>query len=137
MENESDMEKNLMNLLKKSGYSDKAINYYINRVNFGPMDNSNVSYVYTGSCGDTMEIFLRTKSGKIVDAKFQAIGCAGAHAAGSAITEMIKDMTLKQAEQLKEKDIIIHLNGIPETKVHCTRLALITLNEAIQKYKNF
>ena len=129
-------EENLMNLLRKSGYSDKAISYYINKVNFGPMENSSVSFAYTGPCGDTMEIFLRTDSGKIKDAKFQAIGCAGAHAAGSALTEMIKGMTLEQAERIKEEDVIDHLDGIPETKVHCTRLAVITLNKAIQKHKN-
>ena len=46
-------ENNLLNLLRKSGYSDKAINYYINRLNFGPMEKSSVSYAYTGPCGDS------------------------------------------------------------------------------------
>jgi len=46
-------------LLKKSGYSDKAIEYFINKVNVGEIDKPSASFAYTGPCGDTMQIHLK------------------------------------------------------------------------------
>ena len=48
----------------------------------------------------------RAESKVIKEAKFQAIGCAGAFASGSAITEMIKGKTVEQAEKIEEEDVI-------------------------------
>ena len=81
----------VIDLLKKSGYSDKAIEYYINKVNVGEIEDHSAHFTYTGPCGDTMGVFLKINSGVIKDAKFQATGCAGAFASGSALTEMVKE----------------------------------------------
>ena len=85
-------------LLKKSGYSNEAIKYYTEKVNVGEIKDPSVRFAYTGPCGDTMEVFLRIESNIIKDAKFMAIGCAGAYASGSALMEMIKGKTLEEAE---------------------------------------
>ncbi|MGQ9723696.1 MAG: iron-sulfur cluster assembly scaffold protein [Candidatus Jordarchaeum sp.] len=89
-------------LLKKSGYSEKAIEYYINKVNVGEMENPDADYAWTGPCGDTMEFQLRIKNDTIQDAKFRAIGCAGSFSAGSALTEMIKGKKLEEAKKIDE-----------------------------------
>lgn len=131
----------IIDLLKKSGYSAKAIEYYIKKVNVGEMEEPSAHFVYTSPCGDTMEIYLRIEKDKhtgseaIREAKFQAIGCAGAFTSGSALTEMIKGKTLKQAAQIDVESIINHLGGIPAPKVHCTCLAKTTLENAIKQYK--
>lgn len=122
-------------LLKKSGYSDKAIKYYVDKVNVGVLKDCNAQFAYTGPCGDTMEIFLIIKDDKIEDAKFQAIGCAGAFSSGSALTEMIKGKTLEQALEFNEMDIMDYLGEIPEQKIHCAILTVRTLEKAITQYK--
>ncbi|MCX6234112.1 MAG: iron-sulfur cluster assembly scaffold protein [Bacteroidetes bacterium] len=122
------------NLLKTSGYSDRAIEYYENHLNVGSIENPDAHSIFTGPCGDTMEIFLKI-SDIITDAKFQAIGCAGSFASGSALTEMIKGKTLMDCERLDEYDILNHLGAIPLQKVHCARLAILTLKKAIEQYK--
>jgi len=127
---------NVRNLLKKSGYSEKAIEYYLKRVNFGIIKNSSCYGIYTGPCGDTMEIYLRIKDTLILDAKFRAIGCAGSFVSGSALTEMIKKKTIDEAEGINREDVIAHLGGIPEAKIHCACLAIRTLRRAIKQYKN-
>lgn len=121
-------------LLKKSKFSDKAIKYYVDKVNVGELQDHNACFAYTGPCGDTMEIFLKIKDNRIEDAKFQAIGCAGAFSAGSALTSMIKGKTLEQAEKISEEDIMDHLGGIPESKIHCACLSVRTLKKAIKQY---
>jgi NifU-like protein involved in Fe-S cluster formation len=97
--------------------------------------NPNASFAYTGSCGDTAEIYLKIESGIIKDAKFQAIGCAGAFASGSALTEMIKGKKLEVAEQINEQDILTHLGGMPDQKFHCACLLKRTLEKAIKSFK--
>ena len=122
-------------LLKKSGYSSRAIDYYVRKVNVGEIKDSSVRFAYTGPCGDTMEIFLKIESNVIKDAKFQAIGCAGAFASGSALMKLIKGKTLKQAEKIDEEDIMKHLGAIPKQKIHCACLAKRTLRKAIEQYR--
>ena len=123
----------VVDLLKKSGYSNKAIEYYIKKVNVGEIKDPSVRFAYTGPCGDTMEVFLKIESNVIKDAKFRAIGCAGAFTSGSALMELIKGKTLEQAEKVEEEDIINHLGGIPKQKIHCACLAKRTLQKAIRQ----
>ncbi len=125
----------VIELLKKSGYPSKAIEYYVGKVNVGEIEDPSVHFAYTGPCGDTMEVFLKIGSNVIEDAKFQAIGCAGAFASGSALMEMIKGKTLEQAEKIDEEDIINHLGALPEQKFHCACLAKRTLRKAIRRHR--
>ena len=122
-------------LLKKSGYSNRAIKYFVNRVHVGSIEKPDASYAYTGPCGDTMEFFLKITSDNITDAKFQAIGCAGSFAFGSAIVEMILGKDLREAEVLDEKALVNHLGEMPSRKVHCAGLAISTLRKAIEQYR--
>jgi len=122
-------------LLEKSGYSEKAIEYYEKMLNVGEIKDPDAHFAYTGPCGDTMEMFLRIESHIITDAKFRAIGCAGSYASASALTEMIKGKTVEEAEKLDEQDILNHLGKIPAPKIHCACLAKRTLQEAIKQYK--
>ena len=122
-------------LLNKSGYSDRAINYFINKVNVGEIESPSASFPYTGPCGDTMQVQLKIDNGRITEARFQAIGCAGSYSAGSALMKMIKGKTLEQAEEISEEQILDHLGNIPPQKIHCVCLAKRTLAQTIKQYK--
>ena len=122
-------------LLVKSGYSNKAIEYYLKKVNVGLIEEPSVHVAYTGPCGDTMEVYLKIESNVIQDAKFRAIGCAGSFSSGSALMEMVRGKTLAEAEKITEEDVINFLGGIPKQKIHCACLAKRTLQMAIEKYK--
>ena len=108
-------------LLEESGYSDKAIKYYLNKVNVGSIGHSSVQEAYTGPCGDTLKVYLKIEYNVIKDAKFQAVGCAGAFSSGSALMEMIKGKALEEAEKIAEEDIISFLGGMPKQKFQCAR----------------
>ena len=123
-------------LLEKSGYSSKAIEYFLKKVNVGRIENPSVQLAYTGPCGDSMEVYLKIESDIIKDAKFQAVGCAGAFSAGSALMEMVKEKTLEEAEKITEEDIINFLGDIPKQKIHCACLAKRTPQKAIEKYRS-
>ena len=123
-------------LLKDAGYSEKVIELYKNKINFGMIKDSDVNLAYTGHCGDTMKIYLKiSDEGVVEDAKFQYLGCPGAASSGSAITRIVKGKTLEEAKRITEHDILLELEGLPESKLDCPKLAVTTLQKAIAKYE--
>lgn len=81
-----------------------------------------------------MESYLIIESGLIKDAKFQAIGCAGSYASGSALVEMIRGKKVDEVGDISVEDIIDHLQGLPDQKIHCALLTRRTLEKAINEY---
>jgi len=122
-------------LLKEQGYSNKGINYYMNKRNYGEMKDPTIDYSYTGPCGDTMEIFIKILDGKIINAKYLTIGCVGSFIAGSALTSLIKGKLLEEAEMINENDIKEYIGKMPHEKLDCICLAKRTFNKALKKYK--
>lgn len=127
-------EKGVVELLRKAGYPEKAIDYYVRKLNVGIIEGAEAVDSFTGLCGDSMRVYLKVEGGVIKDAKFQAIGCAGAFASGSALTEMVKGKTLEAAEKITEHDVIKDLEGLLGPKLHCARLAIDALRKSIESY---
>ena len=122
-------------LLKVTGYSGKAIEYYMDDVNVGIIENPDVTIAHTRPCGDTMKLYLRIdKNGRIESAKFVYLGCPGLAASGSALTKLIKGKTIWEVKKITESDILKELGGLSESKLDCPKLAITTLQQAILKY---
>jgi len=63
-------------------YSEKVIDRWLNPRNFGIIENSQ-GYAKAGAnCCDTIEMFLRIKDDKILEARFLTEGCGPTLAAG-------------------------------------------------------
>jgi nitrogen fixation NifU-like protein len=132
----SEMEDTIIKLLKDEGFSQKAIEYYLKQVNVEKMKNPSTSFVFTGPCGDTVEIYLKIKDNVIKDAKFVTTGCSASFAAGSALTEILKGKTLEEAGKIEGEEILEHLGGsLPPQKIHCIHLVKTTVDEALKRYR--
>ncbi|MDI6790868.1 MAG: iron-sulfur cluster assembly scaffold protein [Thermodesulfobacteriota bacterium] len=118
-------------MLSGSGYSDKAIEYYLNRPNMGSLPDANQVTELTGRCGDTMKVYLKLELGRIEDAKFQVLGCPGAVASAMAAVDIIRGKTIEEARAIKDRDIFRVLGELPDQKQHCIRLAVKTLQKAL------
>jgi nitrogen fixation NifU-like protein len=121
-------------LLSVSGYSEKAINYFLEKKNMGSLPDADQVSELTGSCGDTMKVYLKVEDGRIKDAKIQVLGCPGAVASAMAAMDFIKGKTLEEAQGLKDRDIFRMLEDIPDQKTHCIRLTNKTIQKAIEEY---
>jgi nitrogen fixation NifU-like protein len=123
-------------LLKESNYTSYAIKLYIDNTNVGVIEDPDVALAYTGPCGDTIKIYLKINSQKMIeDAKFQYIGCPASAVCGSVVTQLIKGKSLRQTKQITEEDILEKLGGLPDDECHCAMLVLTTLRKAIKKYE--
>lgn len=113
-------------------YTDKVIEEFTNPKNVGELaDADGVGEVGSPTCGDTMRIYLKVEGDRIADARFQTFGCAAAIASSSMATRMIIGMTLAEAWNLSNADVVDALGGLPEPKVHCSLLARDAIRAAI------
>ena len=121
-------------MLSGSGYSQKAIDYYLEQANMGSLSDADQVSELTGPCGDTMKVYLKLEEGRIRDAKIQVLGCPGAVASAMVAMDLAKGRTVEEALEIKDRDIVRILEDLPEQKVHCVRLAVKALEKALRDY---
>lgn len=117
-------------------YNEKVLEHFKNPQNQGSLENPD-AYAQVGNpvCGDIMKMYLKIKDNVIEDIKFETLGCVAAIANSSITTQMAKGKTLEEVKKLTKQDIVEELGGLPDSKVHCSVLALDALHEAIEKYE--
>ncbi len=115
-------------------YSEKVIQRWLNPTYMGEMDNPQGHGKVTGTCGDTVQIFLRVDNNKIIDARFITDGCATTIAAGCMACELAVGKPLREAFKIAKETILEQLDGLPEESIHCALLASDTLRAALTDY---
>jgi len=119
-------------------YSDAVLDHYNNPRNVGKMDigdkNVGTGMVGAPACGDVMKLQIKVEKDIIQDAVFKCYGCGSAIASSSIITEMLKGMTLDEAHEIKNVEVVEQLN-LPPVKIHCSVLAEDSIKAAIKDYK--
>lgn len=99
--------------------------------NLGTIDAPSGRALGVGQCGDSIEVTLRVAEERIVEIRFQPCGCGYTIACASAMSELARNRTLDQALEISPQDVEAELGGLPEDHLHCARLAVNTLGEAI------
>ena len=116
-------------------YNNKTIDYFSNPRNMGEIKGATISAKGGNpACGDVVELFVDLDKDIIRDIKFKAFGCGACIASASALTEIVKGKTIKQALKVTNQDVADFLGGLPPQKMVCSNFSSEVLQKALENY---
>jgi nitrogen fixation NifU-like protein len=118
----------------RAAYGDIAFKRWLNPLYVGRLENPDGYGRVTGSCGDTMEMFLKFENEKVKDASFQTDGCGSSTVCGSFAAEQSIGKSTEEILNITGEAILDILGGLPEEDKHCAFLSADALQEALNDY---
>lgn len=129
--------KNLQNQIfdeTRTAYGEVAFQRWLNPLYMGPMQDADGYGRVTGTCGDTIEIFLRFEKDRVKEATFKSDGCGPSTVCGSFAAELSFGKDADEVAEISGETILEILGGLPEEDRHCAFLAAETLQVALDDY---
>jgi nitrogen fixation NifU-like protein len=87
-------------------------------------------------CGDTLELFLMARNGRINSAYFHTDGCVFTVACANTVVRMIEGKPVEQAWHILPQHISDYLETLPKAEIHCAELAVNALQVALLDLRN-
>ena len=112
-------------------YGEEAFSRWRNPKFVGAMESPTGHGRVTGTCGDTMEVFLRVEDGMVSDASYVTDGCGCSAVCASVACELAIRNSVERLADITGETILEVLGGLPEDDVHCAFLAAETLQAAL------
>ena len=118
----------------KAAYGDVGFERWRKPLFMGRMENPDGYGRIKGSCGDTMEVFLKFENDRVKKASFQTDGCGTSTMCGSFAAELAIGKEPDELTDITGETIINILGTMPEEDRHCAFLAAETLQDALNDY---
>lgn len=100
----------------------------------GEMKNPDAHARVRGECGDTMQMFLRTDGDRVIEVSYLTDGCGSSAVAASFAAELATGKDFTAILDMTGDDVLNYLGTFPKDDEHCPRLAVKTLQEAVNQY---
>jgi nitrogen fixation protein NifU and related proteins len=116
-------------------YSKTVLEHFANPRNVGVIEDADgFARLKSSLHDDLIDLYIKVEDGHIADIAFRTFGCVAAIASSSMTTELAKGMSLEEAEQITEDQVVEALDGLPENKIKCSVLAPEALRQAVADY---
>jgi nitrogen fixation protein NifU and related proteins len=117
-------------------YSPQLLDHFEHPRNPGEVPNADATVqVENPACGDILQLSLKVAQGHIAEIRFLAKGCVPVMACGSALTELVRGITLEAARGLRREEIVQAVGGLPEASAHASHLAMDALAAVLDQLK--
>lgn len=87
-----------------------------------------------GDCGDSLLVQLRIKDGVIQEVRSLVRGCMYTTACATAMGDLAVNRRAEDALWLEPDMLAEHLGALPDDHLHCARLVLNALGEALASW---
>ena len=118
----------------RKAYGEAGFQRWQNPLFQGRMQHPDAHAKVTGSCGDTMEIFLKFIDNRVKDASFATDGCGSSMVCGSFAAELALGKDPDELTEITGKAILNKIGRFPQEDEHCAYLAAETLQQALHHY---
>jgi nitrogen fixation protein NifU and related proteins len=118
----------------KRAYGERVFQRWMNPLYEGSLTNPDGYACLRGSCGDSIEVFLRFDGGRVRDASFRTAGCGASAVCGSYAAELALDKGPEEIQKITGKSILERLGGLPREEEPIATLAAETLQAALQDF---
>ncbi len=116
------------------GLSDRFLWYVEQSFNVGELPEPAGKAQMVGQCGDSIGVHVFVENDKLDSVRVQPEGCVYTQVCAGAMSCLAQGLTVEEALRLEPDDIAKEVGGLPEDHLHCARLALNSLGEAIADY---
>lgn len=117
-------------------YSPKVFDHFFNPRNNGVLEDANgIGEIGDPECGDHLKVYVRIEDDIVRDIRFQIKGCPAAIACASAMTELVMGKPVCEAMLVSDDQIIEHIDGLPEFKIHCSALGASGFRVAVMDFR--
>ena len=118
----------------RAAYGDVAFQRWLKPLYMGAIDNPDGYGRVTGSCGDTIQIFLKFENNKVKKALFETNGCMSSTVCGSFAAELSLEKSPDEILDITGESILKKMGGLPEEDQHCAFLSAAALQAALNDY---
>ncbi len=91
----------------------------------------------TGDCGDTVEIYLSIRNGRIQSVSYETDGCLSTNACANTVAELMEGKEVGSAWELTPEDVMKYLETLPSENTHCAELAIGAMYRALRNFLEF
>jgi nitrogen fixation NifU-like protein len=99
-----------------------------------PLTHADGTASGVGSCGDRITVQIRVEDDCLREIRALPAGCVYTVACASALCGLAMERPLNEALELQPESVAAALGGLPPDHLHCARLAVNTMGEAIDAY---
>ena len=115
-------------------YSEQVLDHFEHPRNVGELPGADAEVrVENPVCGDIMNLWAKLSGDRIEQVSYRTRGCVASIAAGSCLTEMIKNKSLAEAGNIKRAHLVEALGGLPNASSHASHLAMDALAAILKK----
>ena len=115
-------------------YSAQVLEHFEHPRNAGTVADADVSVrLENPACGDVLELTVKCAGERIEEIRFKAKGCVAAMACGSALTELVRGITVEEARRLSRDDLTSAVGGLPRASEHASHLAMDALGAVLRQ----
>lgn len=115
-------------------YQEQILDLYKNPLHFGKLDDPDQRLDRTNSsCGDRVKIYLKIKNNKIIDMKWEGIGCVISQVTMSVLADYIleNNLTIDEAGEIDQVKLLelLGLESINPGREKCLMMGVMAFRK--------